>query len=244
MKFLSLASSSIANAYVLSDGKTKILIECGLRHKELQKRLDFRLNEINACLITHEHADHSRSVMKLINSGISVYTSHGTAVNIECIERINIIEADKPFTVGTLEILPFDTYHDVDESLGFFIKSNITGEMMMFATDTVNIDKTMDGLSIIAIECNHDTAIMEQRKTWLNSVRPQHWDSRIKLLERISNTHMSIDMCEKYLSQIDLSGCKEVYLLHMSGDYSDESSFIKRIKKLCGENVSVTACGR
>jgi Metal-dependent hydrolases of the beta-lactamase superfamily I len=244
MEFLSLASSSSANAYILSDGHTKLLIECGLRYKELQKRLDFKVADIAGCLITHEHADHSKSATTLVNNGIPVYASYGTAAELVSGEFINIIEADVKFTVGTFEILPFDTYHDVDESLGFFIKSTITDEKMMFATDTVNIDKSMDGLDIIAIECNHDVNIMNNKKQWMSESRPQRWDQMIKIMNRIQNTHMSIDMCERYLSGVDLSKCKEIYLLHMSGNYSNESIFVERIRKLCGAHISVTACGK
>ena len=51
-----LASSSKANSYMINDGKTAILIECGLSMKELKKRTNFKVpSHIDACLISHEH---------------------------------------------------------------------------------------------------------------------------------------------------------------------------------------------
>ena len=75
MIFQSLASSSSGNAYLVSDGQTHILIECGLSHKKLQQACGFKLTSLDAVLISHEHKDHSQCVDKLLSSGIPVYLS-------------------------------------------------------------------------------------------------------------------------------------------------------------------------
>ena len=55
MKFESLASSSHGNAYVVSDRDTRILLECGISYKQLQKLAGFALSDFRACLVSHEH---------------------------------------------------------------------------------------------------------------------------------------------------------------------------------------------
>lgn len=55
MTFESYASSSAGNLYSITDGKTTLLIECGLPKKKLLKALDFNLLKINACLLSHSH---------------------------------------------------------------------------------------------------------------------------------------------------------------------------------------------
>ena len=43
MRFEALASSSAGNAYIVEDGETRILLECGISHKKLLKLSGFAL---------------------------------------------------------------------------------------------------------------------------------------------------------------------------------------------------------
>lgn len=50
-----LASGSTGNCYKISDGRTPLLLECGIKYKDIQKGCGFKLREIVGCLISHEH---------------------------------------------------------------------------------------------------------------------------------------------------------------------------------------------
>lgn len=50
-----LGSSSQGNAYIINDGKTSILLECGLPMKEMQIKSGFRISQMSGCLISHLH---------------------------------------------------------------------------------------------------------------------------------------------------------------------------------------------
>ncbi len=55
MKFEALASSSHGNVYIVDDGNTRILLECGVSLRKLSKMIGFSLSDISACLVSHSH---------------------------------------------------------------------------------------------------------------------------------------------------------------------------------------------
>ena len=55
MKLKILSSSSKANGYILQSGVEKLIIECGVNIKEILKGLDFSIEGVVGCLISHQH---------------------------------------------------------------------------------------------------------------------------------------------------------------------------------------------
>ena len=230
MRFESLASSSAGNAYIVSDNDTRILIECGVSHNKLQKLSGFALSEFKACLVSHEHKDHAKSALELISRGMEVYMSQGTAEALEA-DAVKLIENMEQFNVGSLDIVPFTTFHDAAEPLGFLIKSRVDGDVLAFATDTVNLRYKFPGLTILAIEANYDKAILERCEKMPEKVR-----------YRIANAHMEIDTLCDYLRSLDLSQCREIHLLHLSDATSHEGHFINKVARAVPPGIEITAC--
>ena len=230
MKFESLSSSSAGNAYIVSDKDTRILLECGVSHTKLQKLSGFSLSEFQACLVTHEHKDHAKAVQDLISRGMVVYMSQGTAEALET-DGVELIEDRSQFNIGSFDIVPFTTFHDAKEPLGFLIKSRIDGDVLAFATDTVNLRYKFPGLNILAIEANYDKNILERCERMPEKVR-----------HRITNSHMEIDTLCDYLRSLDLSQCREVHLLHLSDATSHEGHFINKVSRAVPRGIEITAC--
>ena len=230
MRFEALASSSAGNAYVVSDQETRILLECGISHTKLQKLSGFKLSEFAACLVTHEHKDHAKSVQELLGRGMEVYMSQGTADALE-IEGVTTVESMEQFNVGSLDIVPFATFHDAREPLGFLIKSKVDGEILAFATDTVNLRYKFPGLTILAIEANYDKAILERCERMPEKVR-----------YRITNSHMEIETLCDYLRSLNLSTCREIHLLHLSDATSHEGHFLNKVARAVPKGIDIMAC--
>lgn len=230
MTFTSLASSSHGNCYVVSDGETAILLECGISFRRIKNGLGFDLSAIRGCLVSHEHKDHAKSVMDIIKSGVEVFTSEGTAEALDC-ALITPVEAGAQFRVGSLEIMPFRTWHDAKEPLGFLIYSRQDGERLAFATDTVNLGHTFPGVNLLALEANYDKDIL---------ARCDRMPDKVK--ERVTNSHMEIETLCKYLQSLDLSQCRTLYLLHLSNAASNEGNFANRVRRVIPKHVQVVIC--
>ena len=239
MRFEALASSSAGNAYVVSDQETHILLECGISHNKLQKLSGFKLCEFQGCSVSHEHKDHAKAAEELISRGMAVYMSRGTAealwgddpAKASYIEAVTEIKSMEQFSIGTLDIVPFTTFHDAREPLGFLIKSRVDGDVLAFATDTVNLRYKFPGLNILAIEANYDKNILDRCERMPEKVR-----------YRITNSHMEIETLCDYLRSLDLSQCREIHLLHLSDATSHEGHFINKVARAVPKGIEITAC--
>ena len=236
MTFEALASSSHGNVYIVSDANTRILLECGVSYKKLKQLCGFGTADMAACLISHEHKDHSACTKDLIAAGMPVYMSSGTAEALEmdgaALDAALCAEHGKQLSIGTIDIVPFTTFHDAKEPLGFLLRSREDGDVLVFATDTVNLQYRFPGVNILAIEANYDKYILER------SERPE------KVKKRIQNTHMEIDVLCDYLRKLDLSSCREIYLLHLSDGTSHEGHFINKVLRAVPPGIRVTACAK
>src|SRR5690625_2141194 len=104
-----LASGSSGNAYWISDGHTELLLECGIRFKDIQKALDFKTSNLSGCLVSHEHKDHTKGLKDVVRAGINVYASQGT-IDAEDIKhhRIKTVKDKEIFTIEKWKVLLFD----------------------------------------------------------------------------------------------------------------------------------------
>lgn len=227
-----LASGSSGNCYKVSDGQTSLLLECGISYKEIQKKLNFKLYEVDGCLVSHEHLDHSKAIMELLKSGIDVYTSKGTAAPFENdIFKAIHVEAEKQFQVGTFDVLPFDTQHDAAEPLGFILYSRVTKEKLLFATDTYYVKYRFGSLNYIMVECNYAIDILRANS--------EAGRLTLALKNRLLQSHFELSNVKKFLQLNDLSKVKEIYLLHLSDGNSDEKRFKREIQELTGKPVII-----
>lgn len=230
MRFISLASSSSGNAYIVEDAQTRLLLECGLTRKKLQQLMSFSISEVAGALVSHEHNDHSRCAPDLVKAGIPVFMSEGTADALD-LEGVTYVRHGEQFAIGSIDVVPFNTFHDAAEPLGFVLKSRIDGDVLVFATDTVNLAYQFPGVTMLAIEANYDKDILARAEKLPEKVR-----------HRITNSHMEIQTLCRYLRELDLSKVQKIYLLHLSDAMSNERWFISRVRCCVPYGVPVVAC--
>ena len=204
--------------------------------KDIRVGLGFKLSEIDACLLSHEHQDHSKSVKHITKAGIDTYMSEGTRNAIKIgNHRIKVIKAHKQFRIGTFKIVPFGTKHDAAEPLGFLIYSTATGEKLLFATDTYYIEYHFHKLTHIMVECNYSSEIL---KTAVDAdLTP------LALKNRLLSSHFSLENVLKFLKANDLSSVQAIILLHLSDNNSDEALFKMEVQKATGKQVYIANPG-
>lgn len=226
-----LGSSSAGNAYYVTDGCTALLLEAGIRYKDIQRALDFQASGIAGCLISHEHGDHGKAATDVMKAGINVYASQGTleALGLSG-HRAKPIRAKQQFRIGTWSILPFDVQHDVTEPLGFLL-ANQAGEKLLFATDTYYIRYRFKGLTHIMVECNYSLQLLNE------NIAAGRVPAMMK--KRLLRSHFSLENVKDFLLANDLSKVREIWLLHLSDNNSDEAQFKREIQELTGKPVLV-----
>ncbi|MBO9609190.1 MAG: MBL fold metallo-hydrolase [Paenibacillaceae bacterium] len=226
-----IASSSAGNAYLITDGTTMLLLEAGVRFRDIQRATGFRTSLISACLLTHEHLDHSRYAVDVMRAGIDVYASHGTleAAGLTG-HRAITFAALVPVKIGTWTILPFDVQHDVSEPYGFFL-ANAAGDKLLFATDTYYIRHRFAGLTHIMVECNYSQRILD------DNVAAGRIDAGRR--KRTMRSHFSLENVLEFLAANDLRRVEEIHLMHLSDANSDEAAFKLAVQAATGKPVYV-----
>lgn len=221
-------SSSRSNLYTVTTANGRwLLLECGVRWPVLQKALDYDLDSINGCLLTHEHADHSKAIKDVMRAGIDVYSSAGTfeVLGIKNNRRTKILESYAGATNKNFDCYAFPLNHDAQEPLGYIVREVETNEYLFFASDTSHIKQRFNiKFSIIAIGCSYDIEILQQR------VDTQ--DINETLAKRLLTSHMEKQVTMNYLAEFcDLCKCRQIHLLHMSGDNIDKQATKKKFEK-------------
>jgi phosphoribosyl 1,2-cyclic phosphodiesterase len=227
-----LASGSSGNCYLVSDGVTPLLLECGISIRKIRQGLGFGLSTVAACLVSHEHQDHCKAITDVLRAGVYVYTSPGTieALDLEH-HRLRPVRAKETFKVGTWTVRAFETQHDAQEPLGVLLKSNVTGERLLYATDTYYIRYRFPRLNYIMVECNYAMDILE------DNVRRGLVPEVLK--KRLLTSHFSLENVKEFLKANDLSKVQEIWLLHLSDGNSDEERFKQEVMQLTGKPIYI-----
>ena len=230
MMITPLASSSKANCTHITNGATQLLLDAGLPVRQLRERLGFGLSKIAAALVTHCHKDHCRAVPDLLAAGVDCYMLTSTAEECGVLDhhRAHLITAPEVFTVGTWQVRPFDTPHDVD-NIGFLLQSG--DEKVLYLTDSPFCRYRFRGLTRILIECNYDLPIVNANVE-AGVVNPS-------LKSRVMHNHMNLDTLCDFLRANDLTSVREIILLHLSDDSSDTEVFKRTIQALTGKAVRI-----
>jgi phosphoribosyl 1,2-cyclic phosphodiesterase len=176
LRFLSLASGSSGNCYYLGTPEYGILFDAGIAVRSIKKILKengIGLEQIMAVFITHDHADHIKSVGGLGEKcGIPVYATSAVHTGINNSHYVDVrlcnsrrtIEKNLPVWVREFQIIAFEVPHDATDCVGYMVRYK--GQNWVLATDVGHIDKTVGeyirAANHLIIEANYDWDMLHQ----------------------------------------------------------------------------------
>ena len=221
LKFISFGSGSSGNCYLLKSDNTTILLDSGVGIRLLKRYFHdygFSLSDVASILITHDHADHVKSVGVISNEfNIPVYATEEVHKGIQknyCVRKKvdpankRAIRKNESFDIGDFHVTPFDVPHDSSDNVGYRIENCNTVFCLM--TDighiTEEIKENIRLSNYLVIEANHDESMLQ------NGPYPQY------LKQRISggSGHLSNIACARVVCECHNPELKHLWLCHLS----------------------------
>jgi phosphoribosyl 1,2-cyclic phosphodiesterase len=166
MGFASLGSGSRGNGTVVALGDKAILIDCGFTLRQAEQRLA-RLGlsggDLDAILVTHEHADHISGVAALAHKyGIEVYASYGTLKYDLRGATCHAFDGDTCFEIDGISVNPVCVPHDAREPTQYVLSdgSETIGVLSDLGCVTAHVREQFGDCSLLLLEANHDRGML------------------------------------------------------------------------------------
>ena len=210
----SLGSGSNGNSFLVEYGAQRVLIDAGVPIRTLLTCLSRRslaAGNLTAALISHEHSDHTRSLLQLTRkSSIPLLATHGTFCGMPEVRGCeqHEIQPLTSFELGRLTITPIPVAHDARDPVGFFIKCDAASVAIMTdlgeATE-VNAEFASRADHLI-IESNYDEGML----------RSGPYPAYLKRRIRSRDGHLGNEECASFLRDIGGGRTGEIWLCHLS----------------------------
>lgn len=236
INFMSFGSGSSGNSCYVGTRNGGIIIDAGVRADVIREALrnnGVDMGSVKGLLLTHDHSDHVRYAYTLLreNRHLSVYCTHRVMNAI--LRRHGISKKIKdyhipvfkeiPFSVAGFEITAFEVNHDATCNSGFHLVSP-SGIRFALATDMGSVtDRARYYLSradYMMIEANYDSDMLRLGRY------PEYLKARI----RTDHGHMDNRQTAEFLSSLDLSSVRHIFLCHLSKDNNTPEKALTAIR--------------
>lgn len=219
-----LASGSRGNCTYIGDGRTGVLVDCGISTKQVLLRMEqigLGGAPISGVFITHEHSDHVAAARVLDarlfkETGVRTpfYMTQGTMGRLSTRvmpQRIERIIPGRALRLGSLTIEPTAVPHDGVDPVAYAVQSGNAraGVITDLGRSTRLIERKLASLDVAVLEFNHDhDMLMQGDYPW-----------QLKQRIRGSHGHLSNAQSAELLTRAASAGrLKEVLLAHLSDE--------------------------
>lgn len=212
-----LSSGSQGNCALIYDSRGKcVMLDMGLSWQEILHGLNYDLASVSLALASHNHhADHTKSIVHCINSGIPTFANKDVCNHYKDCQFL-----DRMVKVDGFKVQTFGLIHNVENNA--FIVDTPDLIRVLYCTDTQYIPKRVKGVNVAIIECNHD------EDTIIDNMC-EGVESRSQF-----ENHHSLDRCIEYLKSIYSADLTSVILWHPSGTNLNKKEAVRRVKEELG----------
>jgi phosphoribosyl 1,2-cyclic phosphodiesterase len=245
MLAVSLQSGSNGNCIYVEAKDVRLLIDAGIPGSAAESRLKQRgrdIRDVDAVIISHDHADHIRHAGVLQRKfDIPVYVSVATldtAMKRVPLGKLKDIEHFKPgatIDFGSVKVDTIPTHHDAADGASFVIREN--GTRLGVFTDVGHVfdglDEAVSSLDAVFIESNYDPKMLEHGRY------PAH------LKKRISGPYGHISNFEA-AELISSHGVrlKWACLAHLSENNNTPALALRTCRSVVGDNLPLYLASR
>lgn len=245
LSFISFGSGSSGNCYYLFTENDGLMIDAGIGSRMIKryfKEYGLSLQQLHNILVTHDHADHVKSVGSVCRDcGATVYATekvHKGIYKNYCVkykvpfEQQKVIEKNVAFQVGDFSVTPFEVPHDSSDNVGYKIVCN--GKVFTLMTDvghfTDEMKRIVGETDYLVIEANYDLEMLK------SGTYPPH------LKQRIMNGygHTCNNDCGEVIALNATQRLKHVWLCHLSAENNHPELARKTVETILTEhNITV-----
>lgn len=248
MKISPIASGSNGNCIYVETDSAKIIIDMGISFREFSRRMEGigrSPAEIDACFVTHEHADHISGVGVLSRKlGIPIYMNRMTrnycTAALGDIKDLRIFNSGQGIMVGSSVVKSFCKPHDAGEPVSFMVEDN--GKKFGVITDTgfpcSSTKRFVAEADSLLLESNYDPSLLKR------CGYPEHLKSRIAG----KKGHLSNEDSGLLVLECATSRLKSVILGHISANsntpeiaYLTFKSIVSNRKDLDGMRIGMAS---
>lgn len=231
----SLNSGSNGNCYYISNGSEAVLIDAGISCRETEKRMDrlqLSMNTVRAIFVSHEHSDHITGIPAISKKyQLPVYITEGTLRNIPLpvnTDLVHIIKAPDKVTIGALEVISFNKFHDATEPVSFVVSDQQThvGVFTDIGHCCKELIRHFNYCHAAFLESNYCEEMLE------NGTYPLHLKKRI----RGNKGHLSNDQAFELFSKYRGIQLSHLILSHLS----QNNNTMEKVWQLFSQNSGNT----
>lgn len=242
-----LASGSSGNCTLVTAGqgnqKVRVVLDCGIPQRTgrlLAERCGESLTQIDAVLMTHHHADHSKNVVPVASRARVPLYAHDESFGSKSYlskkerERRKIdhrsIQDQVPFSVGPLSITPIQLPHDAGFTFGFLFETENARAGYFTDLGTADVLRPhLHSLNLLVLEANHDFTMLR------DGPYPRILQDRVSGPEG----HLSNQQTADLLQEAAGPSLHTLVLAHLSKENNTPEKALQTIRPVLNQNVCV-----